>query len=152
MASAEKRFARLLDAHFILAKGTQGDITKMDPDIILKSLSAINKLSLCLSIPSSFCYKKFLEAVLASRAPQQASSTENTCCSPHRGVSISESVLKVKPANPSCHPESYWPPASTPETYCNYQPSTVNTASWSIEHFLIWGSDSLVEQLRMLAP
>lgn len=50
MASAEKRFTELLDASLILAKSTKRDITKMEPDIILKSPSAINKLSLCLSI------------------------------------------------------------------------------------------------------
>lgn len=52
MASAEKRFTELLDACLILAKSTKGDIKKkkMEPDIILKSLSAINQLSLGLSI------------------------------------------------------------------------------------------------------
>lgn len=39
----------MLDACLILAKSTWGDITKMDPDIILKTPPAINKLSLCLS-------------------------------------------------------------------------------------------------------
>ena len=39
----------MLDACLILAKSTWGDITKMDPDIILKTPPAINKLSLCFS-------------------------------------------------------------------------------------------------------
>lgn len=55
MASAIMSFARQLDAYLILAKGTQGDITKMDPDMTFE----IPLYSFLPSISSDY---RFLEA------------------------------------------------------------------------------------------
>lgn len=72
MASAENQFAGLPDACLILAKGPQGYITKMNPDIIWKTPSATNKLSPPLNTSAGFHCRKFLEVVLPSRAVYQA--------------------------------------------------------------------------------
>lgn len=127
MASAEKRFTELLDACLILAKSTKRNITKMEADIISKSPSAINKLSLLpVDTTTSFSCKKFLEAGPASKTPQSVSSTE------------SQTLLWLSIAGwPSLNPEAH---ACQPRGQTGSAPqeesSAANSAFWSISHFL----------------
>lgn len=142
MTSAEKRFTELLDAGLILAKSTKGDLTKMDPDIILKSPTAISKPSLCLSILlTSFCCRKFLEAGPASETPQPVSLTE---------AQIHDSLQGGKPLwIPEHKPAD---PGATQRVPIHKESSAVNTALWSISHSLTQEQGSLLRQLGLLVP
>ena len=92
MTSAEKRFTESLDAGLILAKSTKGDLTKMDPDIILKSPTAISKPSLCLSILLlASAAENFWKLDQLQRPHSQSVSQRHKYMTPYRGVSLSES-------------------------------------------------------------
>lgn len=143
MTSAEKRFTELLDAGLILAKSTQGYVTKMGPDIILKSPSAINNLSPCLSILLlAFAAENFWKLDHLQRHYSQSLPQRHRYCHDSLQGARHLWILEPKPADPG----------TSQRVHCNKEFSAVNIASWSISHSLTQKQGALLWQLRPLVP
>ena len=115
---------------------------KDGPDTILKSPSAMNRLSLCLSTLLASAAENFWKLDWPQGHRGRLPPTGDICHDCPRGVSISESVLADPPANPGCHPGRALLRWALSSTYCFTKRSRCPQPA-SVAHS---------QQLRLWAP